>query len=196
MLPTLLRRACSGVASTTVQPGMPPIRWTHLPEQLPYALGLLLQESLVQRRLEAKKELSLAPPASPTTPIDPSLQRWASTDVLLLLQHRPVFTAGKREKDPVVAAAEAARLGEMGADYVQTMRGGQTTYHGPGQLVGYPLMDLGAAGVSVHPFYPLARYPPLIPWSNLGSSQPVATSPTSNLSSNPSSPPSKSPSTL
>ena len=74
-------------------------------------------------------------------------QKRAETDVLLLLQHTPVYTAGRREKDPEVASLEAARLGSLGADYVSTMRGGQTTYHGPGQLVGYSIMDIGAAQV-------------------------------------------------
>ncbi|KPV73523.1 uncharacterized protein RHOBADRAFT_4764, partial [Rhodotorula graminis WP1] len=69
-------------------------------------------------------------------------------DLLLLLQHTPVYTAGRREKDPSQLEAEGARLRAVGADYVHAMRGGQTTYHGPGQLVGYSLMDLGAAQLS------------------------------------------------
>lgn len=76
------------------------------------------------------------------------LQGIAGTDILLLLQHTPVYTAGRREKDPEVARLEGERLGRLGADYVSTMRGGQTTYHGPGQLVGYPILDLGIAQVS------------------------------------------------
>ncbi|GAA5909045.1 hypothetical protein JCM5296_000600 [Sporobolomyces johnsonii] len=145
MLPTLLRRAaCSSAAA----PALPPVRWTYLPRQIPYAHGLLLQESLVQARLSAKAAL-LAPSADSLSPSEStSLRRVAETDLLLLLQHTPVFTAGRREKDPVQAEQERERLGRLGADYVQTMRGGQTTYHGPGQLVGYPLMDLGPAKLS------------------------------------------------
>ncbi|GAA5972852.1 hypothetical protein JCM21900_006992 [Sporobolomyces salmonicolor] len=146
MIPTLLRRAaCSSAAAA---PALPPVRWTYLPRQIPYALGLLLQESLVQARLSAKAAL-LAPSVESLSPSETaSLRRVAETDLLLLLQHTPVFTSGRREKDPVQAEQERERLGRLGADYVQTMRGGQTTYHGPGQLVGYPLMDLGPAKLS------------------------------------------------
>jgi lipoyl(octanoyl) transferase len=58
-------------------------------------------------------------------------------DVLLLLEHPPVYTLGR--------AADAAFLGtapDGGIPVVRTTRGGQVTYHGPGQLVGYPLLDL------------------------------------------------------
>ncbi|KAM0790840.1 hypothetical protein ACM66B_004684 [Microbotryomycetes sp. NB124-2] len=130
------------------------VAWTYLPQQLPYNLGLLLQEHIVQMRLDAKRQLTQisdssnsSSPSSDPAALD-RLRTVADTDVLLLLQHTPVYTAGRREKDPLVAQQEAERLGKLGADYVSTMRGGQTTYHGPGQLVGYSLMDLGAAGLT------------------------------------------------
>ena len=96
------------------------------------------------RRLAARKELlsTMIPPGERE-----KLERIARTDVLLLLEHTPVYTAGRRETDPARAAEEKTRLGGLGADYVGTMRGGQTTYHGPGQLVGYPIIDIGAAKV-------------------------------------------------
>lgn len=150
MLQTVARRSatCSTLSSATIAASaLPPVRWTYLPDQVPYHLGLRLQEHLVQSRLSAKAALLSADP-SRTSREHESLERVASTDVLLLLQHRPVYTAGKREKDPVQAAKERERLGKLGADYVQTGRGGQTTYHGPGQLVGYPLIDLGVSKVS------------------------------------------------
>lgn len=62
-------------------------------------------------------------------------------DVLLLLQHRPVYTAGRRQTEPAIRD-ERVRLQKMGADFVSSTRGGQLTYHGPGQIVGYPLIDL------------------------------------------------------
>ncbi|KAM0753383.1 lipoyltransferase [Meredithblackwellia eburnea MCA 4105] len=132
-----------------VRPVLPPIRWTYLPNNLPYALGLLLQETLVANRLEAKKQLSSPTVSSDLTPSQLAKAKTrAESDILLLLQHTPVYTAGRREKDPETAKAEADRLGALGADYVSTMRGGQTTYHGPGQLVGYSLMDTAAAQLS------------------------------------------------
>ncbi|KAK4050839.1 hypothetical protein OIV83_003261 [Microbotryomycetes sp. JL201] len=143
--------SASSCAAAATHGPLSRVAWTYLPRQLPYNLGLLLQEHIVQMRLDAKKKLAQHDWAAATSNPDPELGRLqtvADTDVLLLLQHTPVFTAGRREKDPVVAKQEADRLGKLGADYVSTMRGGQTTYHGPGQLVGYSLMDLGAAGLT------------------------------------------------
>jgi lipoate-protein ligase B len=54
-------------------------------------------------------------------------------DLLLLLEHPPVYTTGRRSE-----AAELPVGGEI--DVVETERGGKLTYHGPGQLVGYPIM--------------------------------------------------------
>lgn len=62
-------------------------------------------------------------------------------DILLLLQHRPVYTAGRRQTE-VAIQDERNRLQNLGADFISASRGGQLTYHGPGQVVGYPLIDL------------------------------------------------------
>jgi lipoyl(octanoyl) transferase len=63
-------------------------------------------------------------------------------EVLLLLEHEPVYTLGRRSD------ATDLPLGEewcraQGIDVVKTRRGGKLTYHGPGQLVGYPIMRVG-----------------------------------------------------
>ena len=58
-------------------------------------------------------------------------------DTLLLLEHAPVYTAGPR-------APMEHIVGELPAPLIRTDRGGQVTYHGPGQLVGYPIVDLSA----------------------------------------------------
>ena len=55
-------------------------------------------------------------------------------DTVLLLEHLPVYTAGKR--------TEFSELPFDGSSYVETDRGGKITWHGPGQLVGYPIMRL------------------------------------------------------
>ena len=133
---------CTRAFSTRLDPSrLPPIVFHYLPHPIPYARGLLLQETLVSRRLAARKSITI----DPTNQLENSI---ASTDILLLLQHRPVYTAGRRENDLETAQKEGERLGKLRADYIKTMRGGQTTYHGPGQLVGYPIMDLGLSKVS------------------------------------------------
>jgi len=78
-----------------------------------YASALDLQEALVARRLVG------------------------GDDVLLLLEHPPVYTLG-RGGDPAFLGDAAM----SDVPVVRTSRGGQVTYHGPGQLVGYPIVDL------------------------------------------------------
>ena len=62
-------------------------------------------------------------------------------DTLLLLEHPPVYTRGRRS-DPSELTMGEAWYRERGIDIVDTNRGGRVTYHGPGQLVGYPIMRI------------------------------------------------------
>jgi lipoyl(octanoyl) transferase len=64
-------------------------------------------------------------------------------DVLILLEHPPVYTAGRRS-DPAHVRWTEAQIEAAGAELHQVDRGGSVTFHGPGQLVGYPILDLGA----------------------------------------------------
>ncbi len=67
----------------------------------------------------------------------------AIPDTLILVEHEPVYTLG-RNADPANILATPEELKQRGIEVVQTSRGGQVTYHGPGQLVGYPVIDLSA----------------------------------------------------
>src|SRR2546428_13163585 len=71
-----------------------------------------------------------------------------SHDVLLLLEHPPVVTLGRNSH-------AAHLLRPAGVEVFEVERGGDVTFHGPGQLVGYPILDLSAP--------PLKPGPPLVP---------------------------------
>jgi lipoyl(octanoyl) transferase len=63
-------------------------------------------------------------------------------DTLILLEHPPVFTAGRRWKpEHIVWSEERIRSGGAQLRFID--RGGSLTFHGPGQLIGYPVLDLG-----------------------------------------------------
>lgn len=72
-------------------------------------------------------------------------------DQLLLLEHPHTFTIGRSgTRDHLLVSPE--RLDALGATVLDVDRGGDITYHGPGQLVGYPIFDLTARGRDVHAY--------------------------------------------
>ena len=91
-----------------------------------YADGLALQESLVRER-----------------------QQGLIPDTLLLLEHDPVFTLGRNARSENVLFP-ADELQARGFDVFEAGRGGDVTYHGPGQVVGYPILDLSPDRRDVH----------------------------------------------
>ncbi len=83
-----------------------------------YATGLELQHSLVELRKQGR-----------------------IGDVLLLLEHSPVITLGRNARASNILFSEK-QLAERGVQLFECDRGGDVTFHGPGQLVGYPIFDL------------------------------------------------------
>jgi lipoyl(octanoyl) transferase len=72
-------------------------------------------------------------------------------DVLLLLEHPPTLTVGKSGSMKNVLASPE-RLAQLGISLFFIERGGDVTYHGPGQVVGYPIMDLRGRGKDIYGF--------------------------------------------
>ena len=97
-----------------------PELWIVRAGTVPYAEGLALQERLATAR--RNREIP---------------------DVVLLLEHWPVYTKGRRSEPGHLPMGEDwYRM--QGIEIAETDRGGQVTYHGPGQLVAYPIFDIGA----------------------------------------------------
>jgi lipoate-protein ligase B len=75
----------------------------------------------------------------------------AGSEMLYLLEHPPVVTMGRRATgDHVLFPAE--ELTRRGVELVETDRGGDVTFHGPGQVVGYPILDLRKRGLGAHTY--------------------------------------------
>jgi lipoyl(octanoyl) transferase len=106
---------------------MPPLEVRRL-GVVPYAEALTLQRALVEQR-----------------------KAGTVTDLLLLLQHPAVITLGVRGdggRSHILATDQ--RLAELGIAVQEAGRGGDVTYHGPGQIVGYPILDLDPDRRDVH----------------------------------------------
>ena len=74
-----------------------------------------------------------------------------TTDHLIFVEHPPVFTLGKSGKEAHLLV-DQARLQEEGIDYHPVNRGGDITYHGLGQIVGYPILDLDHYFTDIHKY--------------------------------------------
>lgn len=72
-------------------------------------------------------------------------------DTLILLEHEPVFTIGRGGSVENILVSEERRL-KKNISLYEIDRGGDVTYHGPGQLVGYPILDLNGYGRDIHKF--------------------------------------------
>jgi lipoyl(octanoyl) transferase len=100
-------------------PAHPTIEVRRLPGLVPYAEGWELQRDLV--RLRKNDEIP---------------------DTLVLLEHPPVYTVGRAARDASNLGAGEEYLRSLGAEVFWSDRGGDATFHGPGQIVGYPILRL------------------------------------------------------
>lgn len=112
---------------------------------IPYKEAWDLQESLLQKNVHAKILLKNQSEAVPS--LRGEMKKEASEadlntrNYLLLCEHPPVYTLGKNGHTENVLISEADRI-QKGIEYYHTNRGGDITFHGPGQIVGYPILDL------------------------------------------------------
>lgn len=97
------------------------------------------QETLLKENVDAK--VLAKTNASGSVHIAPQVPASDTRHHLLLCEHPPVYTLGKSGHAENVLISEAA-LSQKGIAYYQTNRGGDITFHGPGQIVGYPIIDL------------------------------------------------------
>jgi lipoyl(octanoyl) transferase len=103
-------------------------------------------------RMEFKRALALQEEIVLKKREDPSVE-----DQLLLLEHEPVYTIGRTPDRSSLSAPGRIGRGEVGAAHLPyplfvINRGGQATYHGPGQLMGYPIIDLRRCGQDLHKY--------------------------------------------
>ncbi|CAO3573063.1 unnamed protein product [Mortierella alpina] len=158
--------AVAGVCPTTIaRPRLSPLPFIYL-RNLPYNRSSDLQQLLVDRQIRLRKDredqrkrtaaavaanANLHSGTSSETPLHaPALEEDGGHDLLLLVEHTPTYTNGRRNRGvQAISDQETARLRRLGATYVESLRGGEITFHGPGQLVAYPILDLKPVKLSV-----------------------------------------------
>ncbi|KAG0302747.1 putative lipoyltransferase 2, mitochondrial [Dissophora globulifera] len=144
--------------TTVARPRLSPLPYIYL-RDLPYNRSTELQQRLVDRQIRLRKDretrraaISAHLDAGRNDPSWSSagIAEDGSNDLLLLVEHTPTYTNGRRNRGAqAISPKEAARLQESGATYVESLRGGEITFHGPGQLVAYPILDLKPIELSV-----------------------------------------------
>jgi lipoyl(octanoyl) transferase len=101
--------------------------------EMEYGPAWEYQEALLQQNLNIKKQWQCEEPGSAAS--------IPTTNYLLFVEHPPVYTLGKSGKMDHVLINEEQR-NERGIQFFHTNRGGDITFHGPAQIVGYPIFDL------------------------------------------------------
>ena len=102
-------------------------------ETKPYKEVWDYQEEVLQKNVEIKRAFHSNEPGTHDSPL--------TTHHLLLVEHPPVYTLGKSGHEENILIDNGTRAAK-GIEYFKINRGGDITFHGPGQLVGYPIIDL------------------------------------------------------
>jgi lipoyl(octanoyl) transferase len=107
------------------------------------------QEKLLRENVRIKSSVFAVEPASEGEEMNLKLANAAGTkNYLLFVEHPPVYTLGKSGKMENILLDDE-KLKERGIGFFKTNRGGDITFHGPGQLVGYPILDLEKFGTDI-----------------------------------------------
>ena len=111
-----------------------------------------LQRSLFDRVLAVKRGVAAMEGAEAGTAAE-ALADLSGHEAgwLLTVEHNPVYTLGKSGKDENMLVPEAY-LRSIGAEFFHIDRGGDVTFHGPGQIVGYPILDLEQLGIGLREY--------------------------------------------
>lgn len=105
-----------------------------------------LQRAMFERMLESKRG-----GLSGEQSTEESRAEVGDAGVLYLVEHNPVYTLGKSGKSENMLISEAY-LRSIGAEFFHIDRGGDITFHGPGQVVGYPILDLERLGIGLREY--------------------------------------------
>jgi len=110
--------------------------WNKMPYGEAWNRQETLLQQMVEKKLQNRDKNSTAPEEVPI-------------NYLIFTEHPPVITLGKSGKKEHLLVRESF-LKEQGIEFYQTNRGGDITYHGPGQIVGYPILDLEQFFTDIH----------------------------------------------
>jgi lipoyl(octanoyl) transferase len=117
-----------------------------------------LQRSLFDRALNAKRNGGAKEGGEEAAQSAASVAEDKANDLgayeagwLLLVEHNPVYTLGKSGKSENMLVSEEY-LRSIGAEFFHIDRGGDITFHGPGQVVGYPILDLEQVGIGLREY--------------------------------------------
>jgi lipoyl(octanoyl) transferase len=115
--------------------------------KMPYQKAWDYQEELLQKNIKVKTELK-SPEYSEQLGLKGTNQQKHTTNHLLFVEHPPVFTLGKSGNLEHLLIPEEG-MKSQGIEFFNTNRGGDITFHGPGQLVTYPILDLEHFGTDI-----------------------------------------------
>lgn len=121
--------------------------------RIAYSEAWAYQSQLQKQLIDIKRHAQKLQPDTPSVkePFGASEMPFEQTHYLLFCEHNPVYTLGKSGSDTHLLLDEAGLMNQ-GIEFFKINRGGDITYHGPGQITGYPIFDLDFFFTDVHKY--------------------------------------------